>query len=79
VNKTSFLEALMFPETDGVSNIISDAIKIVFQRRLVEIAHRKPFPRRDEIEPAVLGVDWLNCLVIAVKSPVRLSTFVYVG
>lgn len=41
--------------------------------------HREPFPRRDQIEPAMLGVDWLNCLVIAVKSPVRLSTFVYVG
>jgi hypothetical protein len=27
----------------------------------------------------MLGVDWLNCLVIAVKSPVRLATFVYVG
>jgi hypothetical protein len=77
----------MFPETDGISNIISDTIKIVFQQRRVdrvlrlwkEMAHREPFPRRDQIEPAMLGVDWLNCLVIAVKSPVRLSTFVYVG
>src|SRR5215813_9706082 len=77
----------MFPETDGISNIISDTIKILFQRRLVdrvlrfwkEMAHREPFPRLDQIEPAMLGVDWLNCLVIAVKSPVRLSTFVYVG
>jgi hypothetical protein len=77
----------MFPETDGISNIISDTMKVVFQRRLVdrllrlwkEMAHREPFPRRDQIEPAMLGVDWLNCLVIAVKSPVRLSTFVYVG
>ena len=25
----------MFPETDGISNIISDTIKVVFQRRLV--------------------------------------------
>ena len=76
----------MFPATDGISNIISDTMKVVFQRRLVdrilrlwkEMAHREPFPRRDQIEPAMLGVDWLNCLVIAVKSPVRLSTFVYV-
>src|ERR1700730_14488373 len=74
----------MFPETDGISIIISDTMKVVFQRRLVdrvlrlwkEMAHREPFPRRDQIEPAMLGVDWLNCLVIAVKSPVRLSTFV---
>ena len=36
-------------------------------------------PRVDQIEPAMLGVDWLNCFVIAVKSPVGLSTFVYVG
>jgi hypothetical protein len=77
----------MFPATDGISNIISDTMKVVFQRRLVdrvlrlwkEIARGQGFPRRDQIEPAMLGVDWLNCLVIAVKSPVRLSTFVYVG
>ena len=77
----------MFPETDGISNIISDTMKVVFQRRLVdrvlrlwkEMAHREPFPRRDQIEPSMLGVDWLNCLVIAVKSPVQLSSFVYVG
>jgi hypothetical protein len=77
----------MFPETDGISNIVSDTMRVVFQRRLVdrvlrswkELTHREPFPRRDQIEPAMLGVDWLNCLVIAVGSPVRLSTFVYVG
>lgn len=77
----------MFPATDGISNIISDTMRVVFQRRLVdrvlrlwkEMAHQEPLPRRDQIEPAMLGVDWLNCLVIAVKSPVRLSTFVYAG
>ena len=77
----------MFPETDGISNIISDTIKVVFQRRLVdrvlrlwkEMAHQAPFPRRDQIDPSMLGVDWMNCLVIAVLSPVRLSTFTYVG
>ena len=77
----------MFPETDIISNIISDTIKVVFQRRLVdrvlrlwtEMARGQGIPRLDQIEPARLGVDWLNCLVIAVKSPVRLSTFVYVG
>ena len=77
----------MFPTTDEISNIISDTMKVVFQRRLVdrvlrlwkEMAHQEPFPRCDQIEPAVLGVDWLNCLVIAVKSPIRLSTFVHVG
>jgi hypothetical protein len=77
----------MFPETDGISNIISDTMKVVFQRRLVdrvlrlwkEMARGQGFPRRDQIEPGKLGVDLLNCLVIAVKSPVRLSTFLYVG
>ena len=77
----------MFPTTDGIANIISDTMKVVFQRRLVdrvlrlwrEMAHQEPFPRCDQIEPAVLGVDWLNCLVIAVKSPIQLSTFVHVG
>src|SRR5262252_10527050 len=77
----------MFPETDVMSNIISDTMKVVFQRRLVDrvlrfwkdLAHREPFPRLDQIDPVMLGVDWLNCLVIAVKSPVRLSTFAYLG
>ena len=77
----------MFPETDVISNIISDTMKVVFQRRLVdrvlrlwkEVAHGEPFPRRDQIAPSVLGVDWMNCLVIAVQSPVQLSSFVYVS
>ena len=37
------------------------------------------FPRLDQIEPAVLGEDWANCLLIAVRSPVQLSHFVTVG
>jgi hypothetical protein len=77
----------MFPETDGMSNIMSDTIKVAFQRRLVdrvlrlwaEMARGQQFPRRDQIEPSKLGVDWMNCLVIAVQSPVELSHFVTVG
>jgi len=77
----------MFPETDGLSNIISDTIKVVFQRRLVDRVLRlwtekgrgQRFPRRDQIEPCMLGVDWANCLVIAVRSPVQFSYFVHVG
>ena len=69
----------MFPETDVISNIISDTIKVVFKRRLVdrvlrlwtEMARGQGFPRLDQIEPSRLGVDWANCLVIAVQSPVR--------
>jgi hypothetical protein len=77
----------MFPETDSISDIISDAIKVVFQRRLVdrvlklwrEKARGQRYPRRDQIEPSMLGVDWANCLVIAVQSPVQSSYFVHVG
>jgi len=77
----------MFPETDELSNIISDTIKALFKRRLVdrvlhlwiEMARGQRFPRRDQIEPSKLGVDWTNSFVIAVKSPVQLSYLVAVG
>src|ERR1700757_4194713 len=80
-------EIIMFPETDELSNIISDTIKVVFKRRLVdrvlrlwrEMARGQGFPSRDQIEPSKLGVDWRNCLVIAVQSPVQLSYLVAVG
>jgi hypothetical protein len=57
------------------------------ERRLVdrvlrlwrELAHGGRFPRRDQIEPSMLGEDWANCLVIAVQSPVQLSHFLAVG
>jgi hypothetical protein len=77
----------MFPETDEISNIISDTVKVVFKRRLVdrvlrlwtEMASGEGFPRRDQIEPSKLGVDWTNCLVIAVQSPVEFSHVVAIG
>jgi hypothetical protein len=77
----------MFPETDGISNIISDTIRVVFQRRLIdrvlrlwtEKARGQAFPRLDQIDPGILGADWANCLVIAVQSPVQRSYFVQVG
>ena len=77
----------MFPETDSISDIISDTIKVVFQRRLVdrvlklwtEKARGQRFPRRNQFEPSRLGGDWANCLVIAVRSPAQLSDFVQVG
>ena len=77
----------MFPETDGRSSIISDTIRFVFERRLVDRVLRlwtekvrgQAFPRLDQIDPGMLGVDWANCLVIAVQSPVQLSYFVHVG
>ena len=77
----------MFPETDQISNILSDTVRVMFKRRLVdrvlrlwaEMANGGRFPRRDQIEPSTLGVDWANCLVIAVQSPVQLSYLVAVG
>ena len=77
----------MFPETDEVSNIISDTVRVVFKRRLVdrvlrlwtEMARGQGFPRLDQVEPSKLGIDWANCLVIAVQSPVQLSYFLAVG
>ena len=77
----------MFPETDAISTIVSDTVTVLFRRRLVdrvlrlwtEMARGGRFPRRDQIEPSMLGEDWANCLVIAVQSPVRLSYLVAVG
>ena len=77
----------MFPETDELSKIISDTIKALFKRRLVdrvlrlwiEMARGQGFPRRDQIKPSKLGVDWRNCLVIGVQFPVQLSYLVAVG
>jgi hypothetical protein len=77
----------MFPEADAISNIVSDTVKIMFKRRLVdrvlrlwtEMARDGRFPRRDQIEPSTLGADWANCLLIAVQSPVQLSYFAAVG
>src|ERR1700758_4587297 len=77
----------MFPDTGELSKIISDTIKALFKRRLVdrvlrlwiEMARGQGFPRRDQLEPSKLGVDWRNCLVIAVQSPVQLSYLVAVG
>lgn len=57
------------------------------ERRLVwrvlrhwkEKAHGGRFPRRDEIDPWLLGEDGPNCLLIAVQSPIELSQLVSVG
>ena len=77
----------MFPVDDTISDIISDTAKELFKRRLVdrvlrlwtEKANGGRFPRRDQIQPSMLGADWINCLVIAVRSPIQLSYFVDVG
>jgi hypothetical protein len=77
----------MFPKADAVSNLVSDTVKTIFKRRLVdrvlrlwaEVARDGHFPRRDQIEPSMLAEDWANCLVIAVRSPIQLSHFVTLG
>jgi hypothetical protein len=76
----------MFPETDVLSNIISDTIKVLFKRRLVDRVLRlwieargQGFPSRDQIDPSMLGGDRANCLVIAVQWPVEFSYFVAIG
>ena len=77
----------MFPITDTIPDAVLNAVNTVFKRRLVdrvlrlwtEMAREGRFPRRDQIEPSVLGADWANCLVIAVQSPIERSYFVAVG
>jgi hypothetical protein len=77
----------MFPDTDDLPSIFSETAKVLFGRRLTdrvmrvwsEAAQDGRFPRRSEIEPAMLGADWANCCVIAVGSPVRLSHLVAAG
>ena len=73
----------MFPETDAISNIVSDTVKTVFKRRLVdqvlrhwtEMAHGR-FPRRDTSALcAGRGLGKLSRL----QSPVQLSYLVAVG
>jgi len=57
------------------------------ERRLVwrvlrhwrEIANGGRFPHRDEIESWMRGEDGVNCLLIAVESPIELSHFLAVG
>jgi len=48
-------------------------------RHWTEMVSGRGCPRRDEIDPWMLGEDWANCLMIAVQSPVELSHFITVG
>ena len=47
----------MFPETDGISKLISDTMKVVFQRRLVDpvTAITARWPAKFATSPAKLG------------------------
>ena len=48
-------------------------------RHWTEIANGGRFPRRDEIDPWMLGEDGANLVLMAVQSPIELSHFVEVG
>ena len=48
-------------------------------RHWTEMVNGRGCSRRDEIDPWILGEDWVNCLLIAVQSPVKLSHFISVG
>ena len=48
-------------------------------RHWTEIANGGRFPRRDEIDPWLLGEDGANLVLMAVQSPIELSHFVEVG
>ena len=48
-------------------------------RHWTEMVSGRGCPRRDEVDPWMLGEDWANCLLIAVQSPVELSHFITVG
>ncbi len=58
-----------------------DERRLVWQvlRHWTEMVRGRGCPRRDEIDPWVLGEDWANCLLIAAQSPVELSHFITVG
>ena len=57
------------------------------ERRLTARVHRvwkkaagtQSFPRRSQIDPAVLGADWANCLMIDIDSNPAHSRYSYVG
>ena len=48
-------------------------------RHWTEIANGGRFPRRDEIDPWMLGEDGANLVLMAVQSPIELSHFLLVG
>jgi hypothetical protein len=57
------------------------------ERRLVarvlhhwaEVATGRGFPRPMDIDPWMVGNDWTNCVLVAVKSPIEYSRFLVVG
>jgi hypothetical protein len=48
-------------------------------RHWTELVAGRGCPRRDEIDAWALGEDWVNCVLIAVQSPIELSHFIAVG
>jgi hypothetical protein len=56
-----------------------EAAGLAVLRQWREIANGGRFPCRDEIESWMRGEDGVNCLLIAVESPIELSHFLAVG
>jgi hypothetical protein len=81
-NSEFLVEAVMFPETDELSYLLSATVMVLFKRRLVdrvlrvwsESVREGQFPRREQIELSMLGEDQANCLVIAADRD-RVLTF----
>jgi hypothetical protein len=48
-------------------------------RHWTERAALQGFPRLEDIDPWMIGADWTNCLLVAIRSPLELSHFVMVG
>jgi hypothetical protein len=48
-------------------------------RHWTEMATGRGFPRLIDIDPWMVGDDWTNCLLVAVRSPIEDSRFVVVG
>jgi hypothetical protein len=48
-------------------------------RHWTEMGTGRGFPRLIDIDPWMVGDDWTNCLLVAVRSPIEDSRFVVVG
>jgi hypothetical protein len=67
--------------------MITNTEAVLFKRRLVDrvlrlwmgVSSRGRFPSQHQIKPSMLGDDWSNCCLIAVRAPVHLSHFVALG
>jgi hypothetical protein len=77
----------MYPENNTFCDMITNTETVLFKRRLVDrvlrlwvrVSRGGRFPSQRQIDQSMLGDDWLNCWLIAVRAPVQLSHFVTLG